>query len=326
MVGCPPHPRLARLTLAGLAGWRLCRAVPHDVRRRALYQGASWCGARAVAVQARRCPAPRPAHALACGPRWRRSLSYGLYLWHGRSSCPDPRPSRAHRPELGAAHRGHVGGRHRVLVVEQPCRHGLSGIADRCAGWGSARPAVAIVLASSWSPWSWSRRAAPARTTRVPAPGPSRHRTAGDDDDRPPGAPLPAVPRNGLRVMVGGDSQAWSLCSRWTTNGPRPRHRHAHGRRPRLHDHPGRGLVDGVEHAKRCDDWPSTWKATAFDFQPDVVVAMWGRGRCTTTASTIRALSPGPRVRSAYEQALADHRDAGRGGPDTASSSPPCRA
>jgi hypothetical protein len=67
-------------------------------------------------------------------------------------------------------------------------------------------------------------------------------------------------------------------------------------------------MVGGVEQReKRCDDWPSTWKATAFDFRPDVVVAMWGAWEVFDHRIDDQTLVAGtPEFGAAYEQALAE--------------------
>ena len=79
--------------------------------------------------------------------------------------------------------------------------------------------------------------------------------------------------------MVGGDSVGWSLVYPWVAEGGEPP---AHLDLRLVADlgctiTPGVVLVDGVEQlADACRNWREVWSATAFDQQPDVVVAVWG--------------------------------------------------
>ena len=58
---------------------------------------------------------------------------------------------------------------------------------------------------------------------------------------------------------------------------------------------------------ERCDDWRSTWETTAFDFRPDVLVAMWGAWEVFDHRVDRRTLvARTPEFGAAYEQALAD--------------------
>ena len=135
-----------------------------------------------------------------------------------------------------------------------------------------------------------------------------------------PAAPLPAVPADRpLRVMVGGDSQAWSLGSRGsTTNGRTPE-----GLEVRMvadlgcRITPGTPVVDGFEHEDPfCQDWREVWEATAFGLQPDVMVDHVGRlGGVRPSPRRQGSCAGQRRVRRAVPAALVDSIECcGRGG------------
>lgn len=251
-------------------------------------------------------------------------LSYGLYLWHWPVfvyMTPD-RVGLTGR-ELAAVRIAvaFVVATVSFVVVEQPIRrHGLRGIVERLrrSGVPRARPAgVAIVLASfvvavvvvSTGGTGAGQDARAEPNTTVPVTEEPVTTTIVR-----PGHRLPAVPGDRpLRVMVGGDSQAWSLVFPWVA---RQRRQPADIELRMVADlgctiTPGVPIVEGVEqHEERCDDWPSTWEATAFDFRPDVVVAMWGAWEVFDHRHDDRTLVAGtPEFAAAYEEALAESMD-----------------
>lgn len=195
--------------------------------------------------------------------------------------------------------------------------HGLRGIANRLrrAGVPRLRPTgVAIVLASfvvavvvvSTGGTGAGEDAVAQPNTTVPVTEQPVTTTIVR-----PGHRLPAVPGDrSLRVMVGGDSQAWSLVFSWIS---RQRRQPADIDLRMVADlgctiTPGAVVVDGVEQRdERCDDWRSTWETTAFDFRPDVLVAMWGAWEVFDHRVDRRTLvARTPEFGAAYEQALAD--------------------
>jgi peptidoglycan/LPS O-acetylase OafA/YrhL len=321
--------RLARLTpVLGVAGLAALAALFATVSGQGarLYQGgfvvvalASVAAVAAVALPGATGPANR---ALAWWPAVAIGrVSYGLYLWHWPIFVyMTPDRIGLTGAELGAARIAVtlVVATVSFVVVEQPIRrHGLRGIADRLrrAGVPRARPTeVAIVLASlvvavvmvSTGGTGAGQDVAAQPSTTVPVTEQPVTTTIVR-----PGHRLPAVPEDRpLRVMVGGDSQAWSLVFPWIS---RQRRQPADIDLRMVADlgctiTPGVAMVGGVEQReKRCDDWPSTWKATAFDFRPDVVVAMWGAWEVFDHRIDDRTLVAGtPEFGAAYEQALAE--------------------
>jgi peptidoglycan/LPS O-acetylase OafA/YrhL len=330
MVRLPPLTRrLARLTpVLGVAGLAALAALFATVSGQGarLYQGgfvvvalASVATVAAVALPGATGPANR---ALAWWPAVAIGrVSYGLYLWHWPIFVyMTPDRIGLTGAELAAARIAVtlVVATVSFVVVEQPIRrHGLRGIADRLrrAGVPRARPTgVAIVLASlvvavvgvSTGGTGAGQDVAAQPSTTIPVTEQPVTTTIVS-----PGHRLPAVPEDRpLRVMVGGDSQAWSLVFPWIS---RQRRQPADIDLRMVADlgctiTPGVAIVDGVEQReKRCDDWPSTWRATAFDFRPDVVVAMWGAWEVFDHRIDDRTLVAGtPEFSAAYEQALAE--------------------
>jgi peptidoglycan/LPS O-acetylase OafA/YrhL len=324
--------RLARLTpLLGVAGLAALAGLFATVSGQGarLYQGgfavvalASVAAVAAVALPdasgpAKRALAWRPAVAVG-------RVSYGLYLWHWPIFVyMTPDRIGLTGAELAAARIAvtFVVATLSFVAVELPIRrHGLRGVADRLrrAGVSRARPTgvavvlasivVAVVVVSTGGTGAGQATAAEPDTT-VPVTEQPVTTTVVR-----PGHRLPAVPGNRpLRVMVGGDSQAWSLVYAWIS---RQRQQPADIELRMVADlactiTPGVPIVDGVEvHDQHCVDWRSTWEATAFDFRPDVVVAMWGAWEVFDHRVDGRTLVAGtPEFAAAYEQALAESID-----------------
>ncbi|HET6953836.1 MAG TPA: acyltransferase family protein [Acidimicrobiales bacterium] len=251
-------------------------------------------------------------------------ISYGLYLWHWPIDVwltPD-RVGRGgallivlrFAAAFAAAGLSYV-------VLERPIRrHGLAGVRARLArvGLRSVRP-VALTLVAG---------AAAAGLVTVATLGggpgvmPASLAAFNTTSTRPrpvtttsvaPDHPLPAVSRRrDLRVVLGGDSVAWSIG-------------YGLGVRHAVPDDvligigadwsctvtPGVAVADGVEEHSNCGNWRRTWQSMAQRMDADVVVAIWGawevydhqRGDTLLRAGT-------PEAAAAYSDALRDGIDA----------------
>lgn len=250
-------------------------------------------------------------------------ISYGLYLWHWPIFLwltPDLTGLRpTHLAALRFAVSFAVAGLSYV-VVEQPIRrHGLSGLAARVrrAGVPGVRPAtigalvaaavVATVLVAGGGRESPDMFAA---ATPITVPRVAAEITT---TSVPPIHPLPAVPGDRpLRVMVTGDSVAWSLGFPLVENDRVPSDTDM-----RVVANlgctitPGRALVDGVEMVSSlCSDWREAARSTASRFGPDVVLSVWGAWEVYDHVADGRVLHAGtPEFDAAYQQALADNID-----------------
>jgi hypothetical protein len=125
----------------------------------------------------------------------------------------------------------------------------------------------------------------------------------------PPGRPLPAVPADrDLRVMVVGDSVAWSMGYPMVNGDMLP-----DGVDMEVVANlgctitPGRPLVAGVEQqARHCPDWRAAARDVGFTMQPDVVVALWGPWEVYDHVDGGRVLRSGTdEFAAAYQRALA---------------------
>ena len=251
-------------------------------------------------------------------------LSYGLYLWHWPVfvlMTPDRVGLTGAELAVARVVVAFAVATASYLLVEQPIRrHGLAGVAARLrrAGVPAARPVgVAAVLAGvglavvvvSTGSQAGDPVAMAAPSTSVPVTEQPVTTTI-----LPAGYTLPPVPADRpLRAMVGGDSQAWSLVSRWIArSAPTP---------PDLELRmvadlgctatPGVAVIMGVDQTgHRCGDWRAAWEATAAEFQPDVVVVMWGAWEVFDHHDGDRTLVAGtPEFAAAYHGSLADSID-----------------
>jgi peptidoglycan/LPS O-acetylase OafA/YrhL len=217
-------------------------------------------------------------------------ISYGLYLWHWPIFVwLTPERAGFHGLRLTALRFGLT---FAVAVlsyrlVERPIRrHGWAGLRARLARAGvpAAPPAalsavagavvVAVVAVSTVG-----GGASPAlaihnsMTTLGPIDFPVSTVPVA------PGRTLPTVPRwRPLRVVIGGDSVAWSITLGLTEGKQTPR------------DvdmltvanlgctaSPGDVLdASGVVRRSLCKDWQREWQAAAASYRADVVVALWG--------------------------------------------------
>lgn len=322
--------RLARLTpvlaVAGLAGLAaLFRTV--EGHGPALYRGGFLAVALVAAAAVAGVALPG-----AWGPgRWllgRRGpvligrLSYGLYLWHWPVYVwltPD-RAGLSGTALLGlrvvvtfaAATASYV-------LVEQPVRRdgwgGLRGRLQR-VGLPTVRPAAMTAVAAATlvtvvvvsTPGGRAHEVSAGAPWMQPGPQPVTTTIVG------PRHPLPPVPADrDLRVMVGGDSVAWSLVYHQVEDDDLP-----DGVRLRLVADlgctlvPGVAVVNGVERPSRwCGDWRSAWQSVALAFEADVVVVSWGAWEVYDHLDRDRLLAAGtPPFAEAYRQALADSVDA----------------
>jgi peptidoglycan/LPS O-acetylase OafA/YrhL len=249
-------------------------------------------------------------------------LSYGLYLWHWPVFLWLT-PDRTGRTGLGL-----VLVRFAVafalaaasyVAIEQPIRrHGLAGLCERAGGWGvpGLRPAQVAVACAT----------AVAGVVIVAAPGPPESVVASPSvlQSAPPmslppppsttvvvptGHPLPAVPAGEeLRVMVGGDSVAWSLSFPLIrTPGSTPGVSLAEAAYLGCTVTPGKAIVEGVRiEAEACPDWTSAWERVAAASHPHVVVALWGAWEVYDHMDGDRLLRAGSHeLGAAYRESLA---------------------
>ena len=327
-----PHAvrRLAGITpVLALAGLAALAVVFHEVEgtQVSLYEGGFFVVAlaSAAAVAGVALPGARgPAHWLLSRrvPVVIGRLSYGLYLWHWPAFLWLT-PDRAGRTgiDLVAARFALAFALAAVsyVVIEQPIRrHGLVGLCDRIRRWGLPvlRPAplalacaavvVGVVLATAPAPTE-SVLASPSVLQSAPPPSiPSGPVTT---VVVPTGHPLPAIPpEQDVRVMVGGDSVAWSLSfSLIRTPGSSPGVTIAEAAYLGCTVTPGKAIVEGVRiNAEACPDWQGAWERVAASFDPDVVVALWGAWEVYDHQDGDRLLRAGtPELGAAYREALA---------------------
>ncbi|HEX6567750.1 MAG TPA: acyltransferase family protein [Acidimicrobiales bacterium] len=258
------------------------------------------------------------------GPVLVGRISYGLYLWHWPLFVwltPDRvglegGPLLALRTAASFA----VAGLSYVLVEQPVRRQGLRGLAGSLSrvGLPAVRPvvlaataaaAVTAVVAVSTAGGGDLQTVA-AATPRTTLVDPSRVTTTIVG----PGHPLPAVPADrDLRVLVGGDSVAWSLVYHQVTEHTLP-----DGVDMRLvaglgcTATPGLPVVAGqIREAHNCPDWRGDWQSAAFAFEPDVVVATWGAWEVFDHRDGDVVLRAGtPELAAAYQQSVADSVDA----------------
>jgi peptidoglycan/LPS O-acetylase OafA/YrhL len=249
-------------------------------------------------------------------------MSYGLYLWHWPLYVwltPDWVGLAGGRLTAVRFAAAFVAAGLSYVLVEQPIRrHGLADLCARArrAGLPGVRPAlvtavacaavVAVVVVSTGGTGPQSVLASASATTSTTVRAVATPVTT---TVVAPTHPLPAVPADrDLRVMVGGDSVAWSLGYPIIDRDIVPP-----GVTMKLVADlgctitPGVALVDGVEqHARRCADWRTPWRTIAFDLQPDVVVALWGPWEVYDHRDGERLLRAGTdEFGDAYQQALA---------------------
>jgi len=216
------------------------------------------------------------------------TISYGLYLWHwpiyewltpGRFGLAGPRLLAVRfAVTFGVA----------VLsyrLVERPIRHhGWSGVRARLrrVGLPSARPALltaatgAAVAAVAVGATVTVPAAAPAlagQTLVAPAGWPVVTQVV------PPHRALPAIPVDRrLRVLIGGDSVAWSIGMGLDHNPAGPRDVDmSMVANLGCTATPGAALSpDGVALISLCKDWRREWQQAAYTHQADLVLALWG--------------------------------------------------
>lgn len=257
------------------------------------------------------------------GPVVVGQMSYGLYLWHWPVYVWLTPDRVGHDGVALAAVRVAVSAAVATVsyvVVEQPVRrHGLAGLWARAqarrAGLPAVRPAVltgvgaALVVAIVVVSTAGGGVYGPAAGSPAALPDDVQVTTTILGPDHP----LPAVPEDrDLRVMVGGDSVAWSLAFNLVAH-----HEVPDGLQMKLVAElgctvtPGLAVVEGVQvEAERCRDWQGQWERTAFVTRPDVVVAMWGAWEVYDHQDGDRLLRAGtPEAAAAYQQALADSID-----------------
>jgi peptidoglycan/LPS O-acetylase OafA/YrhL len=287
------RPALAVLAVGGLAVLAFAfRSV--DGREAGLYQGGLAVVALASAAVVAGVALPRSA-----GPvHWvlsRRVLvaigliSYGLYLWHWPIFVwltPDEVgiagwPLQVLRFGLTFA----VAGLSYTLVERPIRRHGWAGVRGRLArvGLPAARPALltagagAVVVATvvgvtggAGPAPSLAIRGTPtaAAPTTIPIDIPITTVSV------PAGHPLPALPPDRpVRMVIGGDSVAWSL-GYGVAMPP--------GIAVRTEANlgctamPGQPITDKGLQTGLCKDWQREWQRGAVAQQADVVVGLWG--------------------------------------------------
>lgn len=251
-------------------------------------------------------------------------ISYGLYLWHWPLFVwLTPRHVGLDGALLNVARFGasFAVAVSSYVLVEQPIRrHGLSGLCARArrVGLPNLRPravtgvvavvAVAVVLVATSGP----RPEAALSAAR--APDGSRSGPPVTTVVVGPDHPLPAVPDDrDLRVLLGGDSVAWSLGYSLIQDDRVPDGMHL-GLVAQLGCTvtPGIAVVNEVEQDNRlCPDWRDRLRTMAFDLQPDLVVALWGAWEVFDHRDGGRVLRFGtPDFAAAYQRALADSIDA----------------
>lgn len=248
-------------------------------------------------------------------------ISYGLYLWHWPLFVWLT-PNRVHLDGWGllavrmAASFAVAGVSY--VVVERPVRrHGLAPVRARLrrvglpaprpsilAGVGAATVVAVVAVSTAGGSASRALEARP-RTVDI-----SRVTTTVVG----PQHPLPAVPSDrDLRVLVGGDSVAWSL-NYWQDTDADPPEGLAVNPIAGLGCTvvPGDAVVRGVvREARLCPDWLTEWRAAAFAFRPDVVVAHWGAWELFDHQDgdeLLRAFTP--EYAAAYQERLAASIDA----------------
>jgi peptidoglycan/LPS O-acetylase OafA/YrhL len=248
-------------------------------------------------------------------------ISYGLYLWHWPLFVwLTPDRLGIDGPGLFVVRFGLTfllaGLSYRY--VELPIRrHGWAGVRARLsrAGLPAARPAlltavagaavvaiVAVATAGGGTPPVLAARA-PTTTLALPrAGGPPT--TADVAADRP----LPAVPPDRqLRVVVGGDSVAWSLgAGLGLGHNVPPDVRMLTVAKLSCTATPGEAVnSNGVVEKGMCADWHEEWQAAAAQTQADVVVALWGPWEVYDHIDGDRVLHPGTAAAAAaYRQSL----------------------
>jgi hypothetical protein len=206
------------------------------------------------------------------------------------------------------------------VAVEQPIRrHGLVALAARARRVGvrgvnpasiTALAAVAVLATVVVSTGGAGVRDPLASATPATSPqGRDRITTTVVEPDHL----LPAVPGDRpLRVVVTGDSVAWSLGHPLVEEGLLPEDvRMWVIANLGCTITPGRAVVDGIEFRPRlCGEWREAARWAAFDFQPDVVVSMWGAWEVYDHVVDGALLHSGtPEFAEAYQQALADNID-----------------
>ena len=250
-------------------------------------------------------------------------MSYGLYLWHWPVFViMTPDRVGLDGAELAAARMAvaFVVATVSYFLIEQPIRrHGLRGAAGRLRRVGlRVHPAaiaavlVLVVLvvvrtstgtlasdpAAGWTPMIVPAHGEPVPTTSIP-----------------PGYVLPGIPEDRpLRLVVAGDSVAWSIGYPWE-NGRAERPDSVADLRIVANlgctITPGVPIVEGVEWPPvLCPDWPRAWETTAFGFQPDVMLVMWGAWEVYDHRVGDEVLVAGtPEYGLAYEQGMAESID-----------------
>ena len=172
------------------------------------------------------------------------------------------------------------------FLIEQPIRrHGLRGLGRPACGGsaGGCTGGIAAVLVHR-GPVGWSDvdgHLGERSHRRVDPDDRAGARRAGAHDQRPAGHVLPAIPEDRpLRLVVAGDSVAWSSADPWEND-----HRGAPEGVPTCGSWPTSGARSRrASRSSRGSKWPTgaaptgraVWETTAFGFQPDVMLVMWG--------------------------------------------------
>jgi hypothetical protein len=134
--------------------------------------------------------------------------------------------------------------------------------------------------------------------------------------DVPPNQPLPAIDvgyYRPLRVVVGGDSVAWTLGVGLSDVGAMPAYTRMHTiAQISCTATPGLAVAStGNYEGALCADWHKDWQKAAFALQADVVVALWGPWEVYDHVDGDTTLHPGtPEMGAAYRRSLREGVDA----------------
>jgi peptidoglycan/LPS O-acetylase OafA/YrhL len=255
-------------------------------------------------------------------------ISYGLYLWHWPIYIwltPDRTGFGGARLILLRVGVTFALAYASYRLLERPIRrHGWSGVRARLARAHLPNPrpalltagagaAVAAIVVAGTAADSAPPLGAPPAVTVSTLPLPDAPVTT---VDVPPAHPLPAVVvgrDRPLRVVIGGDSVAWSLGIGLSAVGAMPAY-------TRMHTiatisctaTPGLAVASMTDiEGGACPDWHADWQEAAFALQADVVVALWGPWEVYDHIDGDRVLHAGtPEMAAAYRRSLRQGMDA----------------